>query len=83
MKTINSKKVRELQSRIKRSNKVWLEGLDDIQAWYVKFNFGLVPKYYWKEAKSYIFHGYGKLCYYCISKYYFDNMENLPLEESK
>ena len=75
MREINSKQVSRIQKYIRKNNLHWKEGLKDSEINYVKNT--LKPKFYWIEAKSYIFHKYWSMNYYCITKEYFDSFKNL------
>jgi len=72
MKSITSKVVQGIQRRM--TPYCWFEGVSGTMADLLKYRLRLKPKYYWKEAKSYIFHIHGTKNWYCITKDYFESI---------
>lgn len=72
MKSVKSNVVYRIQLYVKKNDLRWKEGIEEWQAKDVKYKQKLKPKFYWIEAKSYIFHEHNSMNYYCITKTYFD-----------
>lgn len=70
MKQVNTKTVKRIQKYAYK----WLEGLDREYVVTIKNIWKLKPKYYWKEADSFIIHKHNSLRYYCISRSYWKNL---------
>ena len=81
----------EIKRFIKENPGHWAEGLDEQTAKEVKrmaesewwAELGLVKKFYWRKAKSYVINDVlGGVCF-CISREYYDALSSHPQKKGK